>query len=155
MYKFRKSIGRNDFSNQYRKIIIRCKRTGYSMDVMRQTACLVVYPITVGSFAAFFNCTPAGRASDLMMASAWSFELNWLGFDASTVGLLLLSVSELILLLSTHLVSSQFWILIYMFAVELKSFTRTEQLVCLWTTEEPRARVAAAWNRFKPTPWPV
>ena len=40
------------------------------MNVMRQNACLVVNPITVNNFAALFNCTPAGRASDLMMAPA-------------------------------------------------------------------------------------
>ena len=31
-----------------------------------------------------------------------------------------------------------------------KSFARTEQLIYLWSTSEPRARVTAAWNRFKP-----
>ena len=33
--------GYNDFSDQFRKIIIRYKRIGYKMNVMRQTACLV------------------------------------------------------------------------------------------------------------------
>ena len=69
VYKFRKIVGRNDYSDQLRKIIIRY-RTGYSMNVMRQTACLVVDPVTVNNFAALFNCTPAGRVSDLMMATA-------------------------------------------------------------------------------------
>ena len=40
------------------------------MNVMRQTACLVVIPVAVDNFAALFNCTPAGWASDLMMAQA-------------------------------------------------------------------------------------
>ena len=40
------------------------------MNVMRQTACLVVYPVTVNNFAALFNCTPVGRASDQMKVSA-------------------------------------------------------------------------------------
>ena len=61
---FRKIMGRNDFSDQFRKIIIRHKRIGYNMNVMRQTACLVVNPITVNNFAVLFNCTPTGRASD-------------------------------------------------------------------------------------------
>ena len=30
---------------------------------MRQSACLVINPITVDSFASLFNCTPVGRAS--------------------------------------------------------------------------------------------
>ena len=32
------------------------------------SACLVLYPITVDNYAAFFKCTPVGRASDSMMA---------------------------------------------------------------------------------------
>ena len=56
--QFKKSVGRNDFSDQFRKIIIRYKRIGYNMNVMRQTACLVVNPITVNNFADLFNCTP-------------------------------------------------------------------------------------------------
>ena len=38
VYKFKKIVGRNDFSDQFRKIIIRYKRIGYNMNVMRQTA---------------------------------------------------------------------------------------------------------------------
>ena len=45
VYKFKKLIGSNEFS-----------------------ACLVFNPITVDNYAAFFNCTPVGRASDSMMA---------------------------------------------------------------------------------------
>ena len=30
------------------------------MNVMRQTACLMVNPITVNKFADLFNCTPVG-----------------------------------------------------------------------------------------------
>lgn len=68
VYKFRKIVGKNDFLEQFRKIIIRYKRIGYNIDVMRHTACLVVNPITVDNFAALFNCTPVGRASDSMTA---------------------------------------------------------------------------------------
>ena len=50
------------------KIITRYRRIGYDLNVMRQSACLVFYPITVDNYAAFFNCTPVGRASDSMMA---------------------------------------------------------------------------------------
>ena len=44
------------------------RRIGYNLNVMRQSACLVFNPITVDNYAAFFNCTPVGRASDSMMA---------------------------------------------------------------------------------------
>ena len=48
--------------------IMRYKRIGYNLNVMRQSACLVINPITVDSYAALFNCTPVDRASDSMMA---------------------------------------------------------------------------------------
>ena len=57
-----------DFSFQFRKIIARYRRIGYNLNVMRQSACLVFNPIMVDNYAAFFNCTPVGRASDSMMA---------------------------------------------------------------------------------------
>ena len=46
--KFRKIIGKNDFSYHFKKIIVRYKMIGYNIDVLRQTACLVVNPIKVG-----------------------------------------------------------------------------------------------------------
>ena len=68
VYKFKKLIGRIDLSFQFRKIITRYKRIGYNMNVMRQSACLVFNSIMVNNYAAFFNCTSLGRASDSMMA---------------------------------------------------------------------------------------
>ena len=59
VYKFKKLIERNDFSFQFIKITI-----GYNLNVMRQSACLVINPIMVGGYVAFFNCTPVCRASD-------------------------------------------------------------------------------------------
>ena len=38
-----------------------------NINVLQQTACLVVNPITVGNFAFLFNCRPVGRTSDSMM----------------------------------------------------------------------------------------
>ena len=66
----------NDFSDQFRKIIPRYKHIGYNLNVMRQSACLVINPITVDGYAAFFNCTPVGRASDSMMAPTYS-DFQW------------------------------------------------------------------------------
>ena len=59
IYKFKKIVGRADFSDQFKKIIVRYKRIGYSINISM---------ITVKSFASLFNCTPVGRASDSMMA---------------------------------------------------------------------------------------
>ena len=56
-----------DFSDQFRKIIIRYKRIGYNLNVLRQSAYLVINPIMIDGFAALFNCTPVDRASDSMM----------------------------------------------------------------------------------------
>ena len=64
VYKFRKIISKNDFPYHFKKIIVRYKKIGYNIDVLRQTACLVVNPIKVNSFAYLFNYTTVGRASD-------------------------------------------------------------------------------------------
>ena len=64
VYKFRKIIGKIDFPYHFKKIIVRYKKIGYNINVMRQTACLVVNPIKVNSFAYLFNCTTVGRTSD-------------------------------------------------------------------------------------------
>ena len=61
VYKFRKIIGKNDFPYHFKKIIVRYKKIGYNINAMRQTACLVINPIKVNSFAYLFNCTTVGR----------------------------------------------------------------------------------------------
>ena len=63
VYKFKKIVGPNNFSAQLIKIISNYKKIGYNINVLQQTACLVVNPITVGNFAFLFNCTPAGWTS--------------------------------------------------------------------------------------------
>ena len=68
IYKFKTIVGKADFSDQFKKIIVRYKRIGYNINIMRQSAYLVFNPITVNNFASLFNCTPVGRASDSMMA---------------------------------------------------------------------------------------
>ena len=69
-YRFRKIVGKSNFSEQFRKLINRYKRIGYSLDIMRQTACLVVNPIIVDGYASLFNCAMAVRASDSMTVSS-------------------------------------------------------------------------------------
>ena len=65
-------MGRTD---QFRNIMIYHKRIGNDLNVMRQSACLVINRITVDNFAALFNCTPVVRASDSMMAPTLSHSL--------------------------------------------------------------------------------
>ena len=67
VYKLKKIVGSNNLSAQFIKIISNYKKIGYNINVLQQTACLVVNPITVGNFAFLFNCTQAGRASDYML----------------------------------------------------------------------------------------
>ena len=70
VYRIRKIVGKSTFPEQFRKLIKRYKRIGYSLDIMLQTACLVVNPIIVDGYASLFNCTTAFRASDSMTASS-------------------------------------------------------------------------------------
>ena len=65
-YKFRKIVGSNIFSAQFIKIISHYKKIGHNINVLQQTACLVVNPITVGNFAFLFNGIPVGPTSDSM-----------------------------------------------------------------------------------------
>ena len=68
VYKFKEIGGRTDFSGQFRKVVVRYKRVGCGLNVVRQSACLVVGPVAVGGCAALFGCAPVGRASGSMMA---------------------------------------------------------------------------------------
>ena len=52
VYGFGRIVGRVDFCDQFRKIIIRYKRIGCGINIMRQSACLVFDPITVPSLIA-------------------------------------------------------------------------------------------------------
>ena len=49
------------------QIIIRFKRIGYNLNVMRQSACLVFNPFTADNNASQIICTPMGRASISML----------------------------------------------------------------------------------------
>ena len=68
VYQFKKIMGMTDFADQFRKIIIGYKRIGYNSNVMLQSACFMINPITVDDFAALLNCTPVDQAPDCMMA---------------------------------------------------------------------------------------
>ena len=70
VYNLRKIVSRADFSDLFRSVIVRYKRIGYNINVMRQSSCLLFNPITVDSFASLYGCTPVGRASDSVMGPA-------------------------------------------------------------------------------------
>ena len=62
VYRFRKIVGKSNFSEIFRKLINRYKSIGYSLDIMRQTECLVVNSAIVDSYASHFNCMMEVRA---------------------------------------------------------------------------------------------
>ena len=47
VYKFKRIVRKPNFSDQFNNIVKRYIRVGYNMDIMRQSACLVLNPITV------------------------------------------------------------------------------------------------------------
>ena len=52
-YKSENIIGKYDFPYHFKKIIVRYKKIGYNIAVLRQTTCLVVNPLKIK----LFNCT--------------------------------------------------------------------------------------------------
>ena len=69
IFIFKKIIGNPKFSNLFKRIVNRFKRAAYSLDTMRQTACLVFNPIMVDGYAALFSYTAVVQASDSLTAS--------------------------------------------------------------------------------------
>ena len=67
-YKFKRIVGKPNFSDQFKKIAQRYIRVGYNLDIMRQSACLVLNPIMVYSYGFLCNCTAVGQALDSMTA---------------------------------------------------------------------------------------
>ena len=60
---------------------MRYKRIGYTLNVMRQSVCLVIYPITVDGYAALFN---ARRGSGVRLHDGPDLKLFILvGWDRS------------------------------------------------------------------------
>ena len=64
VYKLKKIVCSDNVSVQFIKTISHYKKIGYNINVLQQTACLVVNLVTVGNFAFLFNCTPVGQTSD-------------------------------------------------------------------------------------------
>ena len=108
------------------KINIRYKRTGYNINVMRQTACLVLTQSRLKTVLPSLIASRRVGPQTQWRLPPKNFQSSCLGLDAlfliGPTWIQLLdfrssSVSVLVLLLSIHLVSSQCWILIYIFAV--------------------------------------
>ena len=72
-----KLIGRNDFSFQFRKILIHFKRIGSNLNLMRQSLCLVITQSRLIAMLPSYTCSfmPVGRASDSVMHSTESYSI--------------------------------------------------------------------------------
>ena len=100
VYKFEKIEGRADFSDQFRKIIVRYKRIGYNINIMLQSACLLFNPNTVNNFPLQLHAGESGvRRNDgpdikLFILVGWGRSffvfVRCLAHRGSTVGFLLL-----------------------------------------------------------------
>ena len=75
VYIFKKIIGNPNFSYLFKHIVNRFKRAEYTLNIMRQTACLVFNPIMVEGYAALFSCMAVVPASDSMTASIYNIWL--------------------------------------------------------------------------------
>ena len=58
VYKLKRIVSSNNFSAQFIKISL--KKSGYNINVLHQTACLVVNPIMGGNYVILFSCILAG-----------------------------------------------------------------------------------------------
>ena len=67
---FKRIVGKPYFSDQLKKIIKSYKKWNMDMDIMRQSACLVVNPVSVNSYGFLFYFSTVGQASDSMKALA-------------------------------------------------------------------------------------
>ena len=61
-YKSRKMIGNPNFSKLFKHIVNRFKRSWYTLDIMRQTACLYFNQNIVDGYAALFSSTAVVQA---------------------------------------------------------------------------------------------
>ena len=68
VYKFKRIVGKPNVCGQFKKIVKLYIKVKYNLDIMRQSACLVLNPIKVYTYGFLFNCTTVGQASDSMKA---------------------------------------------------------------------------------------
>ena len=58
MYKLKKIVGSDNFSAQFIRIISHYKKIGYNINVLQQTACLVVNPIQLATLLSSLIAQP-------------------------------------------------------------------------------------------------
>ena len=65
VYKFKRIVRKPNFCNQFKKIVKHYIRVWYNLNIMRQSACLVLNPIPVYSYGFLFNCTTVSQPQTL------------------------------------------------------------------------------------------
>jgi hypothetical protein len=60
-YRLRKIIGHTHFSTLFPKIIRKYRKRDYDATILQRTACSVIDPFTVGSYASLFACAMTGK----------------------------------------------------------------------------------------------
>ena len=69
VYKCKKIIGNPNFFDLFKRYVNRFKRAGYTLDIMRETPCLVLNPMMIEGYAALCSCMAVVQASDSMTAA--------------------------------------------------------------------------------------
>ena len=64
MYKLKNTAGSNKITAQFTIINSHYKKIGYNINLLQQTAYLVVNPITIGNCAFLFNWTLLSQTTD-------------------------------------------------------------------------------------------
>ena len=109
VYKLKKIVCYNNCLAQFIKIISHYKEIGYDINVLQQTACLAVNPITVGNIAFLFNCTSVGQTSDSLMVPTLRLIFWW---DGRGLMLWLFVGPTRVYLLDFYCSGIQFWLLL-------------------------------------------
>ena len=78
VYKFKRIVGKPNLSDQFKKIVKRYKRVGHIMYIVRQSASLVVNPITVDSYV--FNVVLHDSGSGLRLNDSPDLTLKSIGW---------------------------------------------------------------------------
>ena len=75
VYKFKRVIGKSSLCDQFKRIIKSFRRVGYNMDIIRQSACLVVNSITVYSYGFLFGGSGLGLNGVELWSVGWCLML--------------------------------------------------------------------------------
>ena len=118
------------FSDQFHN------RIGYDLNVMRQSACSVINPVTVDNFAALFNCTPVdgdGPDLKLLISDRWdrSSFVCCLVRRGATDGLLLLSIGVVWQTRDLHLSCNT----LYLLSPRLCFFVVLKRALCVYPND--------------------